>query len=470
MFVRAIFWLLSMASLSIPVLAQAAQPPQAAGPPQPEQSLHIGGYGSFRFEANDLPGSPKGFTFRRFVLTTDAKLSNKLRVYSETELERLLEIEVEKEVTRTSGGVKFAQEVEGNRGAEIGVEQLWLQYDIGRNHGVRAGIILPPLGRFNINHDDDYYDVPRRTLVDRDAPVIPVKAAWREAGAGLVGSFNVGTQAKLSYQAYIMSGATMNFNLEHIAQTRLPRRSKQETEVEVKLQSGAVDGSQNANAFSWRAAISPRLAGEIAVSGYHGKYTPQFMSISEPINAWGLDGKWRFGGFEIEGEGIYSTFGNTRTVAANFAEAVANSSVETSSAEAAQLESEIELELKGLARQRYGAWLDFKYHWRPAFLKNSFIGRGFDDPQIIPIVRYDRVWIRQAIDELAFRGGVVTAIDLANREQHRITAGINFRPIQNVGFQFAYEHNGRRSGDRLIFPETAVGSTNGFVMGATFSF
>jgi hypothetical protein len=466
---RAVFLILTMVSFSVPSHSQSAQAGQP-GQAQPEQSLHIGGYGSFRFEANDLPGSSKGFTFRRFVLTTDVKLSQRLRLYSETEFERLLEIEVEKDTSRESGGVKFAQGVEGNNQAEIGVEQLWLQYDLGKNQAVRAGIILPPLGRFNINHDDDYYDVPRRTLVDRDVPVIPVKSAWREAGTGLVGSFNLGTRAKLNYEAYVMSGATLNFNLEQIAQTRTPQRSKQETEVEVELQSGAVDGTQNANAFSWRAALSPTLAGEVAVSGYHGKYTPQFMTISEPINAWGLDGKWRFGSFEVEGEGIYSTFGNTAQVAANFAEAVVNSTVETTRAEAAQLESEIEFELKGLSRRRYGFWTDFKYHWRPAFLKNSFLGRGFDDPQIIPIVRYDRAWLRQEIRDLTFSGGAVTMLNLSNRQQHRITAGINFRPIQNVGFQFAYEHNGRRVGDTLIFPETAAGTTNGFLMGATFSF
>lgn len=466
---RAVFLSVTMASLPIASFPQAIQSGQPGEGP-PERPLQIGGYGSFRFEANDLPGSSKGFTFRRFVVTTDARLSDRLRMYSETEFERLLEIEIEKDASREAGGVKFAQEAEGNNQAEIGIEQVWLQYDLGKNQAIRAGIILPPLGRFNMNHDDDYYDVPRRTLVDRDAPVIPVKSAWREAGAGLVGAFSLGSQAKLNYQAYVMSGATLNFNLEQIAQTRVPRRSKQETEVEVTLESGAVDGTQNASAFSWRAAISPTLAGEIAVSGYHGKYTPQFMSISEPINAWGLDGKWHFGSFEIEGEGIFSTFGNTRVVAANFAEAVANSSVETTSAEAAELESEIELELKGLARRRYGFWTDFKYHWRPAWLKNSFLGKGFDDPQIIPIVRYDRVWIRQEIDELAFAGGAVTAMELMNRQQHRITAGINYRPIQSVGFQFAYEHNGRRGGDRLIFPEAAVGSTNGFVMGATFGF
>jgi hypothetical protein len=468
-FRRLILMLLSVYSLSVPVMGQT--------PASSEPSLHVGGYGSFRFEANDIPdrqfvpgGSGKGFTFRRFVLTTDAKLSDRLRVYSETEFERLLEIEVEKKASREGGGVKFSQEVEGNSSGEVSIEQMWLQFDLGKNQGVRAGIVLPPLGRFNINHDDDYWDLPRRTLVDRDAPVVPVKTAWREAGAGLVGSFNLGMNSKISYQAYVLSGATLNFNLENVAQTRVPRRSKLETEVEVKLQSGAVDGTKNAEAFSWRVAASPTLAGEIAVSGYHGKYTPDFISISEPINSWGLDGKWRFGRFEVEGEGIYSRFGNTRGVAGAFAQAVANSTVETTGAEAAQLESEIEIELKGLARRRSGFWTDFKYHWRPAFLKKTFLGKGFEDPQIIPIVRYERVWVKQQIDGLAFGAGAIRSLSLENREQYRVTAGINYRPIQRVGFQFAYEHNGLPSGSSLIFPEVTAGSTNGFVMGTTFSF
>src|SRR2546428_7878628 len=44
---------------------------------------------------------------------------------------------------------------------------------LGHEQAIRAGIVLPPLGRFNILHDDDYWDLPRRTLVDRDAPVVP---------------------------------------------------------------------------------------------------------------------------------------------------------------------------------------------------------------------------------------------------------------------------------------------------------
>src|SRR5262249_38348686 len=158
----------------------------------------------------------------------------------------------------------FRQAIEGNAGGEVAIEQVWGQYNFYRDHGVRFGVVLPPLGRFNILHDDDYWDVPRRTLVDRDAPVVPVKVAWRELGLGLVGGGAVGTTGRLDYQFYVLTGSRLGFNLEHILQTRTPRRNKLETESEVGLSSGAFDGSDGAAAISYRLAYSPSLAGEIA--------------------------------------------------------------------------------------------------------------------------------------------------------------------------------------------------------------
>jgi hypothetical protein len=432
--------------------------------------LHIGGYGSFRFEAGDTPGSANSFTFRRFVVTTDARITDRLRIYSETELERLVELELEKGAERTAGGVKFESEVEGNAGAEIGLEQLWAQYDLGKGQAIRAGLILPPLGRFNLLHDDDYWDIARRTLVDRNAPVIPVAAAWRELGIGLVGGFDVGATGKLQYQAYVMNGATLDFNIENIVQTRTPSRNKLELEAALGMASGAANGTKNSDALAWRLAYSPTLAGELAVSGYHGTYTPSFIDASERMNSIAFDGKWRFGSFEVEGEYAYSDFGDTTRVAQSFAEAINSSAAETESTETADLENEIEIELSGLARRRWGFWADAKYHWRPEWLKKSFLGRGFEDPQLIPIVRYERVWLDRNISELAFDAGAITALDFENLSQDRITMGFNYRPTLQFGFQVAYERNNRRQGTRMIFPDTDAESTNGLLMGWTFSF
>lgn len=436
--------------------------------------VRIGGYGSMRFEANDVGGdnfvpggSARGFTFRRFVITTDTRLNERLHIYTETEFERLLELEVERKVRRGEGGLRFEQGLEGPNGGSVEIEQAWGQFDFSKNHGFRFGVVLPPLGRYNINHDDDYWDIPRRTLTDRDAPVLPVKTAWRELGAGLVGHTNVGTNGKVDYQFYWLGGATLDFAINQIVQSRNPGSGKMVSEAELGLTSGAFDGTRHAQAVGYRVAFSPRLGSEIAFSGYHGRYTPSFLSISERVNAFGVDGNFKHKGFEVEGEFVASRFGNVQRVVRNFAEQAFSSSGEQ---EGEGLGSEIEFSLEGLARRRYGFWTDLKYHWRPAFLKNSFLGRGFDDPVLIPIFRYERVWLKDLITDLSFSNGVVTDLSQEDRTQDRFTVGLSYRPIPSFAFQLAYEHNQRRAGSALIFPALPLRSTNGILFGMSFGF
>src|SRR5512147_1583088 len=81
--------------------------------------VRLGGYGSVRFETNDVatgnnvPGGSAGsFTFRRLVLTTDVRPAPRLRIYTETEMERLFEIESEKGFERSSTGLGLKQTIE----------------------------------------------------------------------------------------------------------------------------------------------------------------------------------------------------------------------------------------------------------------------------------------------------------------------------------------------------------------------
>lgn len=457
-------------SIALPEQTAKEVPPASPTTNWLTDRVTVGGYGSLRFEANGGPGAVAGFTLRRLVFTTDARLTGRIRVYTETELERLHGIEVDKGASRSEGGLLLKQAVEGNSGAELALEQAWAQYDFAPGHGFRAGVILPPLGRFNLLHDDDYWDISRRTLVDRDAPVIPVKSAWRELGAGFVGAFNIGKSAKLDYQMYIMNGATIDFNLETAAQTRSSKRDKLELEGEFGLASGAFDGSQGARAVAWRTAYSPALSTEFALSGYHGRYTPDYLGVHEPVNSFGFDYKWRRGAFELEGEAIYSSFGRVRRVLDGFARTLVNSAAETYSSETRELESEIEFGIAGLSRTRYGVWTDLKYHWRPAWLKRTFLGKQFEDPRLLPVVRYERVWLNRSLQELRFRDGIITSLSFADVAQDRSSMGVSYRPIRNFGMQILYERNRRLKGSRLVFPRVDTSSTNGLVSGMVFSF
>src|SRR5207249_10882200 len=80
----------------------------------------------------------------------------------------------------------------------------------------RAGMMLVPLGRFNLNHDDNRWDLPRRSLVDRGVPVLPVKAAWDELGAGVSGEMPLGDQGSLGYQLYVVNGAVLQPDVESV--------------------------------------------------------------------------------------------------------------------------------------------------------------------------------------------------------------------------------------------------------------
>lgn len=473
----------------------------AAGPPKARYgrslfggAVHIGGYGSFRFEANNIDLGPRlgalprirrgfnSFDFRRFVLTTDVTPVDRLRIYTEIEFERFGKIEIERTAIPENrgrsnrAGTRFIQELEGQGGSELKFEQAWVQYDfISDKLGARVGLILPPLGRFNILHDDDYWDIPRRTLVDRDAPVLPAKTAWSELGAGILGSIPIG-QGFIDYQFYVVNGVTLDFTNEVVASLR-QGRNLLEIEPEIFFDSGPVNGSNTADAVTWRLALSPRIGSEIAFSGYHGRYTPDYLNVRENINSFGIDGKLTLGSFEAEGEFIYTDYGRMQRVLDDLARQLVDVEAETESNETEELESEVEAEFKGpLTNQRYGFWIDFKYRWRPRWLRESFLGRGFEDPQLIPIVRYERVWFNDLVRELEFANSRISDLTLENLSQDRITVGLTYRPINSVPITFAYEHTQRRTGSSLIFPNVlGLGrppdrSFDAFLFGIAFGF
>ncbi|HYY25356.1 MAG TPA: hypothetical protein VE689_07695, partial [Candidatus Udaeobacter sp.] len=140
------------------------------------EQTKVGAYGSVRYGTSNLDNLHNTFTFRRFVLTVDSPIAERLRANMELEFERFTELEIERRTFPTAGGLQAQQAIEGSNKSEISMEQAWLQYDIADWLKFRGGAVLVPLGRFNINHDDNRWDLPRRSLVDRGVPVLPSTA------------------------------------------------------------------------------------------------------------------------------------------------------------------------------------------------------------------------------------------------------------------------------------------------------
>jgi len=330
-----------------------------------------------------------------------------------------------------------------------------------------------PLGRFNLNHDDNRWDLPRRSLVDRGTPVLPSTAAWSELGAGFLGQVPVGREASLDYQVYVVNGVALDVEFEQIIKTRSPEPAKQVIEAKVQPSTGTFGSDvKEGKAVTGRLAFSPALGHEVAGSWYWGQYTPDFLD-NEDVWSLGFDGKTGVGPFEFEGQYIFTHFDGIEGVARNLARIARDSESEF---ENPDLETEVEFELSGLARNKQGYWIDARYRFWPAFLTNTFLGSRFDNPQLIAILRGEQVWLDDLVEEVAFGGGQLTAFETDDRRVDRITAGLAYRPVPLVVFQLAYELTQTDNGKSLagvtnFLPASENEDTSHAVLvGAAFGF
>jgi hypothetical protein len=459
-----------VATAPVPAPAAPLTPAPAAGRPSWLSDFKIGGYGSTRFETSDLRDSHNTFTFRRFVLTGDATIGERLRSVVEIEFERLNELEVERRQPIEGGVRGFSNSIEGSDGSAISLEQAWMQFSLTDAAKFRAGMLLVPLGRFNINHDDNRWDLPRRSLIDRGVSVLPAQAAWSEVGMGFVGDIPAGDAGKLSYEAYVMNGVTLDATIETVARAS----GELEAEVEIRPRRGTANlDFKNDKAGALRLAWSPTLGTEFAVSGYGGRYTPSFLP-SETLWAVGVDGKVVLGaGFEVEGEYLRARYEGIRQVARGLALRLVEQKLETGTA---PLGATVEFELAGLAETKQGYWLDLRYRFFPDFLRNSILARRLDNPQFIATTRIEQVWLDGLVKEIGFSGGALNTFDAENRFVNRLTVGLAYRPVPLVVLQAAYEHTWTNRGKSLsavtnFIPARATEDTaNTFLLGAAFGF
>jgi hypothetical protein len=369
-----------------------------------------------------------------------------LRFYLELEFERFRKLELERSSAPEDGGLEVEQAIEGTNESEIALEQAWLQYDLTDWLSFRGGGVLVPLGRFNLHHDDNLWNLPRRSLVDRGVPVLPSTAAWDEVGVGFVGTVPVGERSALDYQLYVMNGVSLDAEVEQIVHTRDPDFNLLEAEVEFSPSTGTFStDSKDAKALAGRLAYSPLVGHELAGSFYWGRYTPEFL---EGEDAWslGFDGLTHLGPIDLEWEYIFTRFANMKNVARSFARVV---NEQEAAIEQENLETEIEFELANLAQTKHGYWLEARYPFWPESLNNTFLGWTFTDPQLVPVVRWEQVWLPSLLREAAFENGQLTEFVTQSRFVNRVTAGLAYRPTPLVGFTLAYEYTWTNGGKSL---------------------
>jgi len=342
----------------------------------------LGGY--MDFEVTDCNGSAKdcseGLEFDqvRFIPFIYSQVTDRIQVAAEIEFEH--------------GGTDNNQD-----DGEVKVEFATFDYLIEDWVNFRAGILLTPLGRFNLLHDSPLNDLTHRPLVSRF--IIPTTLS--EAGLGLYGTFYPTRLSKVDYEFYLTNGFDGNNKLFSEKDGTSKSKGSEKT-----------DNNEN-KAIVARIGVSPFLGVEVGGSIHHGKYDD---AGKKDLTITAVDWSLQRGPFELIGEAAWASIegGSPFPTGAGI----------TGGAPAAG-----DIPPARMA----GFYVQGNYHFMPTFLKRMAPTHFTDASTFTAVVRY---------------GESDTNTDIGgNRgELKRLTIGGNFRPIEDTVFKFSYTFNDENAG------------------------
>lgn len=325
--------------------------------------------------------------------------------------------------------VKFAAELEiehGIRGAdvnEVSLEFAHMDYLVIEPINIRAGIVLIPIGKFNLLHDSPLNDLTDRPLVSQ----LVIPSTMSETGAGFYGTFYPGRTGKLDYEFYVTTGPCgyNNDGSPRVSEGSGTRNSRQR-----KCASDDGLDINNGKAVSGRVAFSPMLGVEVAGSSYYGNQSPFSYN---PLSITAVDWTLQKGPFELIGEAAWAyARGNSRAIPGNtigFAPGTLLTGVNTFNPLAAP------------PQRMQGFYLQGNYHFMPALLTKLSPKRFGEGSTFTAVVRYDLVNLN--MDNRAESEG----------QLEQISFGLNYRPVEDAVFKVSYQYMPKafnpNSGERI---------------------
>ena len=191
----------------------------------------IGGYAEAHARWQEVEGlrDEAGFEAKRFNLFTSTRVSDFVRIGAELEVE--------------------------DGGEEIKLEYAAIDLLFSPAFALRGGMLLSPLGKFNLAHDSPLNEFTDRPLVSTEM----IGVALSEPGFGALGQFGRGA-ARVTYEVYATNGFHSGLIDDSEAGTRIP------------LGRGNFEDNNGSPAVVGRVAWSPALDHELGVSAHHGAY------------------------------------------------------------------------------------------------------------------------------------------------------------------------------------------------------
>jgi hypothetical protein len=339
-------------------------------------SKGVGSFAITGIERNPEKGFG-GYFDTEFVLSDDVNTFKAHRLileYSNQIHERIL---FNSEIEYEYGGLVNA----GTDDGEIKIEQLWADYSINDSAIFRMGAMIVPFGKVNTLHDSDYRDTTNKPIYNRY--IVP--GTWVDTGVAIHGNWDVNDEWAVNYIVAALNGLSDSSSVgsgTSIADGNGLRSGRA---------SFKADNNKN-KALVGRVGVSPALGYEIGASFYTGDYND---SGDKGLTMLGLDAEAKFGAFELVGEF-----------------AVVNLDEDTTA---------------GVPSEMNGYFVEARYHFFPDFLRESFLGDGFKNPEFTLFARY---------------GAVDTDTSVTNvNDRTQTTFGMNYRPVPTTAFKVEYEIN-----------------------------
>ena len=225
--------------------------------------LAVGGYMDIEFNADE-----KGSTFdaHRFVPFLYGNVSERVTVASEIEFEH-------------GGAVAGDEETDG----EISLEYAHVDFRAAEWLIARGGVLLSPLGRFNLSHDSPTNDLTLRPLVDTQ--IVPTTLS--ESGMGFYGQFYPGA-GTMTYEVYLVNGFNDEIWRGDDLRIRGGRGSRK-------------SDNNNARSLVGRFGFSPALGVGLGASIHTGRYSGRSEPAAD-LTITSFDGVYTRGRLELMGE------------------------------------------------------------------------------------------------------------------------------------------------------------------------
>jgi hypothetical protein len=227
----------------------------------------IGGYAEAhaRWERVDGRRDEAGFEAKRFNLFTNTRVSDFVRVGAELEFE------------------------EGGR--EVKLEYAAIDVRIHPSLTLRGGMLLSPLGKFNLSHDSPLNEFTDRPLVSTEL----LGVALSEPGFGAFGQFGLAGTGRVTYELY----ATNGFHDGLITNS--------EDGTRIALGRGNFEDNNGSPAVVGRVAVSPSQTYELGISAHHGAYnvsTEEGTRVDDrrDLTILAIDAEASLLGFQLSGE------------------------------------------------------------------------------------------------------------------------------------------------------------------------